>query len=319
MKSVKPANTAIAYGRLSTPNKEKERRHERQIDAINTKFNLDSVDFIYEVEKGDTQWEQRKALHTQLKKAAKLGVPVHVEHSDRLIKSGDDQQINKFMQQLSSFKVEIFYAYPNVLYHRRFLKILTSVDSSSRKRRRSLVRIVDRYLQHRQLVISPFGNPDNVPALQSTAIIKSQVYYPALTSCADQLLELDPLSLSPHDFAFFTDSYLGAAYNHKSRLLRGNGRVFVPDGNRSYPSVPEHLELFAVIKSVESAPRFTRLGAPKRVSDQLVANALNAAGFRNLQNRPFSRKSLWYIRRNPAYARFCSGDLDLSFLLETAP
>ena len=313
MKTSKPA---IAYGRLSTVDQEKYSRHERQIMEIKSKFKPDYMDFDYDVISGSEGFDKLKTLHSQLFKAAQYNTPLLLEHSDRLLKSWNEQVIKQFNQALKSSNVTIKYAYPNTLWHQRIKNILIN-DSPRNQRKRSLVRIVDQYLKHRHLVIFPSGNPDNVPPFQSTRILKQLRYYPALTECADHLLELDPPSISPDDFAFTVDAYLGAAYNQKSALNRAGGRIFVPGGQRTYPSCPEHLDLFAVIQHAESQPRYTRLGRPKHVSDQLVADAVNAAGFRNFRGDPFSRKSVWFIRRNPGYRRFCLGDLDLGFLLES--
>jgi len=298
-------DSAIGYGRVSTPDQAKKNRFQRQVEAIKTAFNIETMDFDYDETSKKSNFEQRTSLHRQLRKAASNSVPLLVEHSDRLFKSYDEHTINSFLQGIGQYKITIKFAHSNVRFHNRISKIICSTNFSSRKKHHRLVRLVDQYLQHRHLIIFPHGNSDELPPLHPFRSLKRQRYFPALTRCADHLLELDPFTDSPL-FAFTLDAYLGAAYNHKSALVSRNGTKFAPGGQRTYGENPEHFVLFGAIQDLEAVPLFTAAGRPKRMSDAIVARALDERGFANFRGNPFSRKSVWQIRSNPAYLRFVS-------------
>ncbi len=79
------------------------------------------------------------------------------------------------------------------------------------------------------------------------------------------------------------------------------------------------MPLFDTIHEIESAPHVTLFGKSKRVSDAIVADAINARGILNFRGKPFSRKAVWEIRRKPAYIRHVADTTGAPLLPQLPP
>ncbi len=84
-------------------------------------------------------------------------------------------------------------------------------------------------------------------------------------------------------------------------LKAGSKAKFVIPPELGYGERPDDQKLFREIRRLEQEQLTTYDGRPKAHSNQSIADALNNLGFRNLRGVPFSRKTVFQVRRSPAY------------------
>lgn len=281
----------IGYGRVepNTPTQLVGRRH--QINSIKKVGGFSKIDFEMDVATGGSSIKKRPALLHQIHKAHEFRVPLCVEAADRVLSTYSKKRIRQLRKELNQFGVQIAVAHNNPMFHLRIRKILAGPNSESQKRR-SLVRRVDQYLRWRHGTIFSGTSPAPETPLASYSELKHSKVIPALKRCTKHLLELD--ADSP-EFDWYAYAYLGAAFEERTELLQTHIRAF------SYGMHPQHARLFQKIHELEQRQLKTFDGRPKSLSSQAIADELNRQGFRNLRGTPFSRKTIFQIRRSPAY------------------
>ena len=117
-----------------------------------------------------------------------------------------------------------------------------------------------------------------------------------LTTCGDHRSRLD----AERPFLeWCIHSFLGAGWEARTRLLIQ--RRITAGGQLGYGERPDDQKLFREIRRLEQEQLTTYDGRPKAHSNQAIADALNKLGFRNLMGSLFSRKTIFQLRRSPAY------------------
>ena len=289
----------VAYGRVSASGQEKE--HLAQLSKIKSKFKLKSHVFGLDTVSGDSNPFDRPYFKTLLEYARPRGLPFHLEHPDRFLKTFNNSLIHDVLLELSEQKITLQYAFTNGKYSKIIARILQSDISDARKLRKLIV-LIEKQIKWRQ---------KNIKTLQATPIRKQDIKYKSLTKsphfyvlekCAGHILSRQMDANNPDLLNFFVDSYLGKAFNLKQHHYLAVGkRLSIPRGQRSYLDRPEHIKLFRTIHSLEHTELFKGDGSPKQPSNQFISDRLNHLGFRNIQGNAFNRKSVHRIRASEAY------------------
>ena len=304
-------NKIISYGRISSRGQHKSTDRLYQLKSINESFPGAKVDFQSDECGGDTPLSDRSAFLIQLSKAKKLGLPLNLEHPDRLFKSYNEKVIHQGYNRIQRSGVPLRFVHSNTDFHKILWEVLSSHNSDAWKIR-NIIRRVEQHLIFRNLILarassSPGKSPPS-PSLTPFKTLERRSYFYLLEECAQLILALRKITdTSQRNFSL--DAYLGRVYNRKQidhKAGRGKRKSF-PVGQRSFYERPEDEALFRIIRRLENSPHFTLDGRPKRVSNQTVANYLNSkTQFRNMRGKSFSPKNIFDRRKSEVYRRFCS-------------
>ncbi len=284
----------IAYGRISPGQETVGRRFQRQ--SIRAQVGTGKVDIQFDTVEGDFGFSHRPALLMQLLQARQLGVPLAVESMDRIYSGYDGDQVARFKSEVDKFDVQIAVAHINQPILRRIRRILAS-PKKRQHQRRSLVRAVDSHLRWRQSTVFSVGRSENGDSeLVPYANLKTSNLFSVLTTCADHLMRLE---IDSPDLEWCIHSFLGAGWEARTRLLMEQKTI--SGGQVGYGQRPDDPEMFQAIHKLEQEQLTTWDGRPMAMSSQRIATELNRLGFRNLRGVPFSRKTIFQLRRSPAY------------------
>lgn len=288
--------STIAYGRIC-PDAQVQivgRRH--QINSIKNVGGFSKIDIEFDVASGGSFLKNRPALMQQLHEAHRHGVSLCVESMDRIVTTYDRKRIRRLRKALGEFGVQIAVANINHSLLRRIRRIVSGSKSESQKRK-ALVQRIDQYLRWRHSSIFPGVASAQEIALVLYRELKNTLIFPVLELCAEHLLELDTKS---REFDWCVHSFLGSAFSARNELLH-NHNGSADSENLSYGKRPQDAELFKKIHELENRRLKTADGRPKCMSSQRIADELNRRGFCNLRGTPFSRKTIFQIRRGAAY------------------
>ena len=300
----------IAYGRISTEKQDKE--HLAQKAKILWKFKPQGHEFGLDIGTGDSDPFDRPMFPDQCERTKGLGVPLAVEHPDRILKSYSNGLIAGFLFQLDTENIQIQYALDNSKFNRLITTVLSGKLSRSRKIRQLIV-LVERQIRWRhQNILSHQPVPEKKSTI-TYETLQSTKHHHVLEECAEKILTLIDRLASSSLVNGFLNAYLGMAYNLKHKHYMQSGKRFsVPRGQHSYLKNPDHIDLFRTIHQLDTTPTFTLAGNPKRPSCQSIADHLNAEGrFTNIHGDPFHRHPIDRIRNSEAYRIIVDGSSSL--------
>lgn len=303
-------NITIAYGRISTDTQVKE--HLAQTAKILWKFKPQNHEFGLDIGTGDSNPFDREIFPGQHDRAKTLGVPLTVEHPDRILKSYQNGLIAEVLYQMEAENIQIQYALDNSKFHRLFTTVLSGNFSRTRKMRR-LIQLVERQIRWRhQNILSHQPVPERKSNITYQSLQHTKHFY-VLEECAEKILTLEERLATPSVADGFLNAYLGLGYNlkHKHYMQEGK-RHSIPRGQHSYLEDPQHIDLFRTIHQLDTTPTFTLMGKSKRPSCQSIADQLNSEGrFTNIHGDPFHRHTVDRIRRSEAYRILVGGSSSL--------
>jgi len=287
----------IAYGRTEPDSNLKIVGRRHQVASIKKVGGFSKIDIEFDVASGSTSIKNRPALSHQIHKAHEYGVPLAVEAADRVLSTYNKKNIRQLKATLDKFGVQFAAAHTNPRFHRRIQKILAGSKSPSKKQR-ALVQWIDGFLRWRHGTIFSGTGSAQQTILLPYRELKNTPIFPVLEQCATKLLELE---VGLPDFDWCLHGFLGAAFNDRNELLQ-NSRQPSAEGNPiSYGMRPQDADLFCALHELEQIPLTTVDGRSKHLSNQRIADDINRLGFRNLRGTQFSRKTVFQIRRSPAF------------------
>lgn len=306
----------IAYGRISSRGQQETQDNMYQRTCIAHQFPDARLDFRFDQCSGSTPLASRSAFLKQLKRAERLGLPLVLEHPDRIFKTYSGSVIDRGYNLFQRTGTQFHFVYPNTRFHKTFWKILSGTESDTHKNR-NLVRRVEQHLVYRNRILAGSSDISTLPGLSPFKTLEKLPYFHLLEECVGHIFSL--VSIPDESRRnFFLDAYLGRAYNRKyieHYAIRGK-RKSVHIGQRRYDERPEEEELSRIIHRLEQTQNFTLDGRPKPVSNQAIANYLNRnTNFRNMRGQPFSAKNVFDRRRSQIYRQIVEG----TFVVPTLP